>query len=63
MPNSKNQSTDQNRNGDKDNKNLKTAADFEQTARKAEEEKGTLKPGQSANNPTKQHNNGRGGGK
>jgi len=44
-------------------KTQKTVADFEQTAREAEQEKETLKPGQSQGGNSKQHNNGRGGGK
>jgi hypothetical protein len=44
-------------------KTQKTAADFEQTAQQADEEKRTLKPGQSQGSNSKQHNNGRGGGK
>ena len=63
MANNKNASESNNR--DKNNKdaNLKTAADFEQTAREAEQEKGNLKPGQTQGSNSKQHNNGRGGGK
>jgi hypothetical protein len=41
----------------------KTAADFDETVRQADEERGELKPGQKNGNPSKQHNNGRGGGK
>ena len=41
----------------------KTAADFDETVRQAEGERGELKPGQKNGNPSKQHNNGRGGGK
>jgi hypothetical protein len=44
-------------------KTQKTAADFDQTAREADQEKRTLKPGQSQGSNSQQHNNGRGGGK
>jgi hypothetical protein len=63
MPNSKKSSDASGRNNDSQDQKQKTAADFDQTVRQAEEEKGTLKPGQSQGGNSKQHNNGRGGGK
>lgn len=51
---------------DMDLKNVRadhTAADFDETARQAEEERQELKPGQKAGPISNQHNNGRGGGK
>lgn len=64
MSDNKNSSAnDQKRNNDTQDQQQKTAADFEQTVRQAEEEKGMLKPGQSQDGNSKQHNNGRGGGK
>ncbi len=41
----------------------KKASDFDETARKAAEERTELKPGQKAAPSSKPHNNGRGGGK
>ncbi len=42
----------------------KTAADFDRTVREAEKESPrTAKPGSSGGDRSKQHNNGRGGGK
>ncbi len=41
----------------------KTASDFDQTVRDAEKETRTAKPGESQGGNSKQHNNGRGGGK
>jgi hypothetical protein len=63
MPNSKNASGSGNRSRDTQNEHQKTASDFEQTVRQAESENKTKKPGQSQGNNSKQHNNGRGGGK
>ena len=63
MPNSKKNTGNDTTAADNKGRKQATAADFEQTAREADAEKKTLKPGQSQGSNTKQHNNGRGGGK
>ena len=62
MPNSKS-NQDKPRSSEQKEQAQKTGADFDQTVRQAEAEKGTLKPGQTQGGSNKQHNNGRGGGK
>lgn len=47
----------------KEDQQTKTAADFDQTAREAEADTQTRKPGESLGGNSDQHNNGRGGGK
>ena len=50
-------------NTDNKDQHLATSADFDQTVREAEAERGELKPGQTQGSNSKQDNNGRGGGK
>ncbi len=63
MADSKNAPKDESANAQGKDQQQATAADFEQTVREAEQEQPTLKPGQSQDGNSKQHNNGRGGGK
>lgn len=63
MPSRKPSTTDTGRSSDNQSQKQKTGADFDQTVRQAESEKKTKQPGQKSGNNSKQHNNGRGGGK
>jgi hypothetical protein len=62
-PESGDQTSFTQKHNDGSKQDVATAADWDETVRQAENEKGELKPGQSQSGNSEHNNNGRGGGK